>query len=301
MLAVVRRERLASGTQALRDDSPAAIAEMEISNPSEFAREASPIYVSYYDLGLLPDDSRIAQLTARIGRSVVPSQSIDEDGDGIKDGVLTLVNLKPAESLTLSIVVDPTASVRVSKAHAGGDLAQDRRRVEAARERPDEKEYVGGTFRTSSELTPPPEHTDHSNFIRYEGPGIESDKVAYRIYLDWRNGFDIFGKKTPDAGAAARVGLDGFESYHHMADWGMDILKVGSVARRRRLRLLRRKEGRARLEGRRLGREHHRERQPLFVVSHRLQGLAGRREEVDATADFSMLGGSRAVQARARA
>src|SRR5690606_35376405 len=24
-----------------------------------------------------------------------------------------------------------------------------------------------------------------------------------------------------------KVGLDGYESYHHMADWGMDLLKVG--------------------------------------------------------------------------
>src|SRR5690606_41170855 len=63
--------------------------------------------------------------------------------------------------------------------------------------------------------------------IRYDGPGIESDKVAYRIYLDERNGFDIFGKKTPDL-VLQDVGLDGFESYHHPAPWGMDILKVGA-------------------------------------------------------------------------
>jgi len=34
--------------------------------------------------------------------------------------------------------------------------------------------------------------------VAYEGPGWESDKVAYRIYLDGRNALDIFGKKTPD-------------------------------------------------------------------------------------------------------
>src|SRR5690606_16675865 len=60
------------------------------------------------------------------------------------------------------------------------------------------------------------------------GPGIESDKVGYRVYLDWRNGFDIFGKKTSEM-VLQNVGQAGFESYHHMADWGMDILKVGSA------------------------------------------------------------------------
>jgi hypothetical protein len=72
----------------------------------------------------------------------------------------------------------------------------------------------------------PPEHTDHSFYIRYEGPGWESDKVGYRFYLDWRNASDIFGKKTPDM-VLQNVGQDGFDSYHEISDWGMDILKVG--------------------------------------------------------------------------
>ena len=72
----------------------------------------------------------------------------------------------------------------------------------------------------------PAEHTDHSWFIRYEGPGWESNKVGYRLYLDWRNAIDIFGKVT-DRNILPKVGQDGFDSYHEKADWGMDILKVG--------------------------------------------------------------------------
>jgi rhamnogalacturonyl hydrolase YesR len=86
--------------------------------------------------------------------------------------------------------------------------------------------YVGGTFKNVSHVTPPPQYTDHSEYIRYEGPGIESDLVGYRIYLDWRNGFDIFGKKTSEM-VLQTVGLDGYDSYHEMSDWGADILKVG--------------------------------------------------------------------------
>src|SRR5690606_24347117 len=85
---------------------------------------------------------------------------------------------------------------------------------------------VGGTLENVDELTPPPQYTEHSEFIRYEGPGRESDKVAYRFYLDWRNGFDIFGKKIPDM-VLQNVGQDGYQSYHEPADWGMDLLKVG--------------------------------------------------------------------------
>ena len=90
----------------------------------------------------------------------------------------------------------------------------------------DGREYIGGTFKNVSELKVPAEHTDHSWFIRYEGPGWESNKVGYRMYLDWRNAIDIFGKVT-DTMALSKVGQDGFDSYHEMQTWGQDILKAG--------------------------------------------------------------------------
>jgi len=89
------------------------------------------------------------------------------------------------------------------------------------------KEYDGGTsFKNVEMLEVPENHTDHSWYIRYEGPGWESNKVGYRLYLDWRNAIDIFGKKT-DSLVLANVGQDGFDSYHEPESWGQDILKVG--------------------------------------------------------------------------
>ena len=75
---------------------------------------------------------------------------------------------------------------------------------------------VPGTFR------------DHAYYIKYEGPGWESDKVGYRFYLDQRNAIDAFGKKTPGIVLPA-VGVDGYDNYHLMADWGMDNMKVGKA------------------------------------------------------------------------
>jgi hypothetical protein len=88
------------------------------------------------------------------------------------------------------------------------------------------REYIGGEFAGVKSLRVPAEHKDHSWFIRYEGPGWESDKVGYRFYLDQRNATDVFGKKTTEI-VLPTVGLDGFDSYHEMQPWGMDILKVG--------------------------------------------------------------------------
>jgi hypothetical protein len=88
-----------------------------------------------------------------------------------------------------------------------------------------EREYIGGEFKNVDFLRVPVEHKDHSWFIRYEGPGWESDKVGYRFYLDQRNAVDVFGKTVPEP-VLQKAGLDGFDSYHELQDWGMDVLKV---------------------------------------------------------------------------
>lgn len=89
--------------------------------------------------------------------------------------------------------------------------------------------YVGGgNFYRFDSIRVPDNFKDHAYFIKYEGPGWESDKVGYRMYLDQRNAVDVFGKcvNTP---VLQEVGVDGYESYHHLSDWGMDVLKVGKA------------------------------------------------------------------------
>ncbi|RUT72342.1 DUF4861 domain-containing protein [Flavobacterium cupreum] len=89
------------------------------------------------------------------------------------------------------------------------------------------RKYIGGTvFKNTDKLKLSPEHTDHSFDIRYEGPGWENNRIGYRLYLDWRNAIDIFGKKTSE-NILPKVGQDNFDSYHEMSDWGADILKAG--------------------------------------------------------------------------
>ena len=70
------------------------------------------------------------------------------------------------------------------------------------------------------------EDTLVSTYYQMEGPAWENDKVAFRNYFDQRNGIDIFGKRTSKM-TLQNVGLPG-GNYHELADWGMDILKVGS-------------------------------------------------------------------------
>lgn len=69
---------------------------------------------------------------------------------------------------------------------------------------------------------------NHSYYLKYEGPGWENDKVSFRFYLDDRNIIDVNGKKTSSIVLPA-VGVDNFDSYHKMALWGMDNMKVGKA------------------------------------------------------------------------
>lgn len=141
--------------------------------------------------------------------------------DSFHRGIVLVLNLPSEDVRQLTIryhpegnyVTDYTKRTQAELSHKVGGTWVDR-------------EYEGGTFQPVNFLRVPPEHKDHSWFIRYEGPGWESDKVGYRFYLDQRNATDVFGKKTTQM-VLQKVGLDGFDSYHEMQDWGMDVMKVG--------------------------------------------------------------------------
>lgn len=84
---------------------------------------------------------------------------------------------------------------------------------------------TNGEYIRVNEYDVPKDHIIGDGTIAYEGPGIESAKVAYRLYLDERSVLDVFGKKTPGP-VLQKVGRG--DDYHAMSDWGMDILKVGN-------------------------------------------------------------------------
>lgn len=200
--------------------SAVVLAQAEVANSTDFARDREPVYFSLYDLGLEAQDERVQHLIAKEGEQRLPTQLVDRDADGTPDDLLVTLDFAPAQKRNITILADENAEALDIPKQAQAEISH-----KVGGEWQDKK-YIGGTFQNVKELTPPPQYTDHSEFIRYEGPGIESDKVAYRIYLDWRNGFDIFGKKTSDM-VLQDVGQDGYQSYHEPADWGMDLLKVG--------------------------------------------------------------------------
>lgn len=196
------------------------VARVILSNPSSFERPDENIVLSFAQLGL--DIAHGETLRVVGDEGILPSQQVDFDGDGTPDSLIFNAGFDAAASRTVQInrsgerlpAFTQRAQAEISIKQGGAW---------------EDRKYIGGQFVNVDVLEAPPQHTDHSEFIRYEGPGIESDLVGYRVYLDWRNGFDIFGKKVTDM-VLQNVGQDGYGSYHEAADWGMDVLKVGDAA-----------------------------------------------------------------------
>ncbi len=191
-----------------------------VENALSIARTNEKLVIT--EAELKDDFSDSIELNYRVflGEKEIPSQLNTKGPD--KGLVFVLAKIEANQLLDLELRVSAGDSIpdypkltQAELSHKFGGEFKDR-------------EYIGGHFENVVSLHVPAEHTDHSWFIRYEGPGWESDLVGYRFYLDWRNGIDVFGKKvnTPEL---QDVGQDGFDSYHEPADWGMDVMKVGKT------------------------------------------------------------------------
>lgn len=155
------------------------------------------------DVVLLSDDG---------GRTFIPSQLDDTDGDGKWDELFTMVDLEAGANKTFSLLTrnkDQAPQFRI------------RTNIHFA-----DKNDPSRIFTVAERLKNADTQTTQKYF-QYEGPGWENDIVGFRNYFDARNGMDIWGKTTTDM-ILAGVGLAGGPSYHELQPWGMDILKVAN-------------------------------------------------------------------------
>lgn len=204
--------------QNLRKEFPKSF-NVKVTNPISQERESVAVCLSAQELQKKYPDFNSRAFVVLDGKNEIASQYNHKDAD--KPGLyLVLDKMAPKATHTLTVRYKETGETNRSYtkrtqaelSHKVGGEFKDRK-------------YIGGTFQNVDSLRVPEEVTDHSYYIRFEGPGWESDKVGYRFYLDWRNGTDVFGKTTRDM-VLQQVGQDGYDSYHELQDWGMDVLKV---------------------------------------------------------------------------
>jgi len=206
-------------SQSPEKDFPESF-QVKVSNPLKAAREQVLVVLSPGEIKAAAPEFNAEAFVVMDGKVEIPSQYIQKDSD--HEGLVwVLPEMGASETRSLT--------VRYARKGVRKRDYPKRTQAELSYKTGGEwknREYIGGAFHNTDYLRVPPEHKDHSWFIRYEGPGWESDKVGYRFYLDQRNASDVFGKKTA-AMVLQDVGQDGFESYHHMQPWGMDVMKAG--------------------------------------------------------------------------
>lgn len=79
-------------------------------------------------------------------------------------------------------------------------------------------------YEARSEFIVPKSHKVGDKIFPYEGIGWENEIIGYRLYLDERAVTDVFGKRMP---GIILDKIDYRSKYHDLADWGLDVQKVG--------------------------------------------------------------------------
>ena len=193
--------------------------ELTLKNTADIDRPAATVVLTRQQLEEKTGPLGDQYLKFSADTATLTAQYDDKDGDGRWDEVLLLCPLKAASSqkVQLEKVVTPPVVERPALAHARMKLKNEDQ-----------------SFGENMEKVQMPDQNPPTDFSKKklppyltEGPGWENDKVAFRLYFDTRNNKDIYGKRI--AGMVMdSVGANPANSYHHLADWGMDILKVGS-------------------------------------------------------------------------
>jgi unsaturated chondroitin disaccharide hydrolase len=179
------------------------VVKLSVANPSSEPRAAEDVAVSVAALKrIAPDfsagsaivttsDAATLDEDARTLQTIeLPSQADDLDGDGKYDEIAFQIDLKPHQTRIVTIAFGEVAAMLRLRSHY-------------------------------------PKRTDAKFATRYEGPGWESEEIAWRIYFDKRNAIDIYGKRRPG------LYLDLFSSpeyvYHMEGPFGRDIYGIGKA------------------------------------------------------------------------
>jgi len=190
---------------------------LRVQNPLDQKRNDAIILLSRGEISrwcTVPSD-RLPVLTGLDG-GAIPCQPDDLDGDGRWDELFGLTDLDASGQQTILIKFREKDRYPEFRARTNihlGDARDKYRNLDWA------SRLEGVSYQNYEGVT--------SAAYQMEGVAWENDKVGFRNYMDQRNGMDIFGKTTSDM-VLDSVGKEGGPSYHEPAEWGQDVLKVGT-------------------------------------------------------------------------
>ncbi len=208
-------------TTGLEADFPECLT-LQLHNGIDAARTDAAIFVTVADIRATYSDFNPNAFVIFDGTTELASQAVDNEPDDTADQIVFTVDLDADETTTLA----------VRYATSGTNVRTYTQRAQALVSPKTGGSWNGNTYQGGSytdvdflDLTG---HIDHdADYMRFEGPGWESDRVGHRVYMDHRNGIDIFGKKLP--GMILQDIDYTNEDYSTMSDWGMDVLHNGDA------------------------------------------------------------------------
>jgi len=146
----------------------------------------------------------------------LPSQTIDTDFDGKPDALAFITSFGKKETKKVKIINGQPQKITPKALSEISVLAT----------LPDAKgpgvKVADGDYVSKTVISRNKKHKIGDRWYRYEGPLIETDKVAYRLYWDKRGAIDVFGKISNQSLREFHRG-----NHHTMQSWGRDLLHNG--------------------------------------------------------------------------
>lgn len=151
---------------------------VEISNPTKVERKNCPQVVNLKDMGI---DVKSALVT--IGGKEIPSQLDDIDNDGTLDELAFTTDIAPKTTITANVELYDSGEPRSypAKTHAQMILRNSKVKIKNKHD----------IF--LKELTVEGKSNPFA-IVHHHGPAFESELVAYRLYFDYRQTMDLYGK-----------------------------------------------------------------------------------------------------------
>ena len=240
---------------------------------------SGPTWAVVRDVPAEAKGATVYLLDARHGRTEIPSQLDDLDGDGVFDELVFPVDMQPGER----------ADVRVD--YSTKEVAHDYKPLVNAQmwwKNPDK------TLTEKSQLSSLKD--DMYRKLHHHGTAFESEYAAYRIYFDKKQSIDTYGKRQPrlelretmwypsDEQLAAGYGHDNLRVFGTVS---IGALKGWNPVKRRMEHIvdMRRREATIRAYG------------PLrTVVDMRVEGWNYGGREIDMTSRYILYGGGSVVK-----
>jgi len=190
-----------------------SIPSLELKNEMDLARKDASVVIKRElvakTVGEIPSDKTPVVIDG--AGNYIPCQVDDLNRDGEWDELVFVCDMdaKELKSVKINFIEPADAPVYTARTNVRVGVGS-----------------IEKGFKGADHAVSPKGYTGVPVMFQAESVSWENDIMAFRNYFDCRNAKDLFGKLSPEM-VMNKVGTKEVGSYHHLSDWGMDVLHVG--------------------------------------------------------------------------